>query len=220
MVVNLNYEERRNHERLVQQQAQIDKLESILEVVERCERLVETTSDMRQMMNIFIGLKREYADEFLIFNLYQLAIPLFTPLLKQKMNQWRPFASDKTEASDPLYCLDIYSDLKDLFRAESYQSAVNPFHRLIWETWMASFRKLLLPESIRACADTCVDILNAWSRVLPKYVYESVLEQLVLVKLRYEVEVWNPLVDPVSDLRLYFFLKHGLSETKQKTQMK
>lgn len=205
MVVNLNYEERRNRERLDQQQAQIDKLESILEVVERCERLLETTSDMRQMMNIFVGLKRDFADEFLIFNLYQLAIPLFTPLLKQKMNQWRPFARDKTETSaqfesDPFYCLDIYSDLKDLFRAESYQSAVNPFHRLIWETWMVSFRKQLLQESIRACTDTCVDILNAWSRVLPKYVYENILEQLVLVKLRYEVEVWNPLVDPVSDL--------------------
>lgn len=215
MVVNLNYEERRNRERLDQQQAQIDKLEGILEVVEHCERLLETTSDMRQLMNMFIGLKRDYADEFLIFNLYELAIPLFSPLLKQKMSQWRPFASDKnTETSDPLYCLDIYSDLKDLFRAESYQSAVNPFHRLIWETWMVSFRKLLLQESIRACADTCVDILNAWSRVLPKYVYENVLEQLVLVKLRYEVEVWNPLVDPVSDLRA-FFLKHGLTKRKK-----
>jgi hypothetical protein len=63
---------------------------------------------------------------------------------------------------------------------------------------MYAFRKLLLQESIRACADTCVDILNAWSKLLPKYIFENILEQLVLVKLRYEVEAWNPLVDPVS----------------------
>ena len=108
-----------------------------------------------------------------------------------------PDLTDQFE-TDPLFCLDLYADLKDLFRAESYQSAVNPFHRLVWETWMYAFRKLLLQESIRACADTCVDILNAWSKLLPKYIFENILEQLVLVKLRYEVEAWNPLVDPVS----------------------
>ena len=46
---------------------------------------------MRQMINIFTDLKRDYPDEFLIFNLYQLAIPLFTPLLRQRMSRWRPF---------------------------------------------------------------------------------------------------------------------------------
>jgi hypothetical protein len=91
MVVNLSYEESRSRERMQQQQLQIDKIENILTVIERCEHLLTTTSDMRQMITIFTDLKRDYPDEFLIFNLYQLAIPLFTPLLRQRMSRWRPF---------------------------------------------------------------------------------------------------------------------------------
>ena len=42
MVVNLSYEESRSRERMQQQQVQIDKIENILIVIERCEHLLAT----------------------------------------------------------------------------------------------------------------------------------------------------------------------------------
>ena len=200
MVVNLSYDKTRSLERIEHEKNQIDRIEDILSAIQKCEQLIESQSELRDIINTFVQLKKEYADEFLIFNLSQLAIPLFTPSLKEKMSKWRPFNNNKDlqndETTSILYCRDIYSDIKSLF-SNSRQS-INPFHRLIWETWMFSFRKLIAQENIRECAERCVDILNSWSSLIPKYVLDNILDQFILTKLIYEIEIWNPLVDVVS----------------------
>ena len=94
-----------------------------------------------------------------------------------------------------MYCYDLYADLKNIFRDSNH--SINPFHRLIWETWMLSFRKLIQQESIRHATGKCVLILEKWSNLLPKYILENIIEQHILVKLNYEVESWNPLIDTV-----------------------
>ena len=125
MVITLDYEESKHRQRIIEERDQIDKIENILEVIQKCETLLEANqADLRQIMNIFIQLKSEYEDEFLIFNLSQLAIPLFTPILKQRLTKWRPFDDVVTTVddvvTDPLFCFDIYADIKDLFKVYNY----------------------------------------------------------------------------------------------------
>lgn len=40
-----------------------------------------------------------------------------------------------------------------------------------------------------------VELLDTWTPLLPPWVLDNVLEQLVLPRLQKEVEAWNPLTD-------------------------
>lgn len=91
MVINLSYDKTRSLERIEQEKIEIDRIEDILLSIQKCEQLIESQSELKDIINTFVQLKKDYADEFLIFNLSQLALPLFTPSLKDKMSRWRPF---------------------------------------------------------------------------------------------------------------------------------
>jgi tuftelin-interacting protein 11 len=194
-LVSLEYEEARGRERACAEQAQVERVEALLGVVERCQALLESGSDLKAIMAAFTEIKSDFPDEFLVFSLHQLAIPLFGPVLSRKMSAWRPFDPDHA-LSDLLYCYDLFADLRDLFK-DLQGVSVSPFHRLLWDSWMTAVRKQLHEHGIRACTDRCVDLLGRWSRLVPRFMVENVLEKLVLVKLVCECEAWNPLVDVV-----------------------
>jgi tuftelin-interacting protein 11 len=174
---------------------------------------------------MFQDLKRTYPDEFIIHNLGQVAIPLFTPLLKKKMSIWQPFDNEDESIQDPdvveiidpdgnsnkeiTYCCDIYSSLSSLlsdvnidYAATSRDNNKNkfnlkPYHRLVWETWMPSFRKALLNVSLKHNACQCVDLLTVWSKLVPGWIMENIIGQCVQPKLSNEVDEWNPLTDTI-----------------------
>ena len=45
--------------------------------------------------------------------------------------------------------------------------------------------------------DPMIELLEAWKAVLPDWIIQNVLEQLVLPQLQANVEEWNPLTDTV-----------------------
>ena len=98
MIVSLSYEEKRSKERVRAEQEQIDKIKNLLGVIEKCEQLVKEDSvTLNDLIDIFQDLQTNYADEFLIFNLSQVAIPLLVPLLNKRMIRWSPFEEDNKD---------------------------------------------------------------------------------------------------------------------------
>ena len=98
MIVSLSYEEKRSRERVRAEQEQIDKIKNLLDVIDKCEQLVkEDNVTLNDLIDIFQDLQTNYADEFLIFNLSQVAIPLLVPLLNKRMIRWSPFEEDNKD---------------------------------------------------------------------------------------------------------------------------
>jgi len=194
-IVSLEYDESRNRERLKVEKDQIEKVEALMTLVERCQSLLDSESELKTLMNVFIELKINYPDEFIVFNLHELAIPLFGPVLKQKMAIWRPFDPEEPN-SDLIYCYELFADLRELF-IDLKGVSVNPFNRLLWDTWMVVLRKQLQEHGIRACTERCVELMGRWSRLVPKFMMDNILEKMILVKLVWECEAWDPLSDVV-----------------------
>jgi tuftelin-interacting protein 11 len=161
------------------------------------------------LIALFEEFKINYADEFIIFNLSQMALPLLIPALKNKMKIWKPFdqiskkktSENLSECHMLLYCHDVYRNLKELLGDKNFnfnqQQAMNPYHRILWETWVIVLRKLIGEESIRNISIECADLIKKWSDIVPGWIVEHLLDQVVLPKLISEVEDWNPLVDTV-----------------------
>ena len=73
---------------------------------------------------------------------------------------------------------------------------MDPYDRLVWEIWMPIFRRAVTIWSPRQC-DPLINILESWMPLLPIWILDNILDQLVLPRLQYEVDVWDPTVDTV-----------------------
>jgi tuftelin-interacting protein 11 len=139
--------------------------------------------------------------------LSQLAIPLITPILKAKMILWDPFGSsieDEQDAdfNDLDYCKDVYIDVKSMLRdtvsnTRAKKTNINMFDRIVWETWMPSFRRIVAKEEMKNISVRCVSLLKNWQSVLPTWIFENILESIIMPKLIDEVDEWDPTVDRI-----------------------
>ena len=149
------------------------------------------------MIGIFRDIQENYSDEFIIFNLSQLAIPLLTPVLKKRMDMWDPFETlivDDTENTDPQsneidYCKSMYANLKELLKdapqTQDKSSNINPYHRIVWDTWMPTFRRNISDVNLKnkEYSIKCVDVLNEWFNLLPSWIIANIIEQIIIPKL-------------------------------------
>ena len=73
---------------------------------------------------------------------------------------------------------------------------MDPYDRLVWEVWMPRLRRTLLTWSPKTCSPL-IDLLELWMPLLPPWVLDNILDQLVLPRLQREVSEWDPTTDPV-----------------------
>ncbi|KTG32097.1 hypothetical protein cypCar_00010883 [Cyprinus carpio] len=75
-------------------------------------------------------------------------------------------------------------------------SNMDPYHRLIWEVWVPVMRSCVSQWQPRNVGPM-VDCVECWAPVLPLWILDHVLEQLIFPRLQREVDNWNPLTDTV-----------------------
>lgn len=84
-IVNLQYEEKKSKERVKAESEQLEKLKILLSLIEECEIAVQKENvTVEEVIESFQSLQTNYADEFIIFNLTELAIPLLVPVIKRR----------------------------------------------------------------------------------------------------------------------------------------
>lgn len=154
--------------------------------------MAQTETSLDKLIEELAAFRDKFADEFIIYNLSEEAIPLLRPLLGRKMLEWRPFVDnasvDGPHALD--YCKSTYASLMSLLDGSNSggdQQQLNAYNRIVWETWMPALRAQLALVSLKQMGVECVDLLNEWSPVVPPWIINNVLEQIVLPKLVIEV---------------------------------
>ncbi|XP_078083506.1 tuftelin-interacting protein 11 [Mustelus asterias] len=199
MVVNLSHENEKLSEILAHEDKIIDKLSSILQIVEDCEKRLQPNCDnpltLEECAKIFEMLQEKYFEEYKMFDLAELSIAIVFPLLKEYFKTWNPL-------QDNNYGLDVMSKWRKLLERDQLQHggcdvlSLDPYHRLMWEVWMPYVRNVVSQWLPRNCAPM-VDFLENWMPAIPLWILDNILEQLIFPKLQREVENWNPLTDTV-----------------------
>ena len=73
-------------------------------------------------------------------------------------------------------------------------TSMDPYDRLVWDCWMPKFRSTISSWSPRIC-NPVIDLLECWMPLLPSWVMDNILDQMVLPRLHKEVETWDPTTD-------------------------
>ncbi|XP_074869059.1 tuftelin-interacting protein 11 [Carettochelys insculpta] len=199
MVVNLTHEIQKMSEVLLHEETAISNLSKVLEMVEECERRMQPSCDnpltLDECARIFETLQDKYYEEYRMSDRVDLAVAIVFPLMKDYFKNWDPL-------KDCTYGTDIIAKWKRLLENDQLLShsgqdlATDAFHRLMWEMWMPYVRNIIAQWQPRNCGPM-VDFLDSWVHVIPVWILDNILDQLIFPKLQKEVENWNPLTDTV-----------------------
>uniref|UniRef100_A0A8C7ZGJ6 Tuftelin-interacting protein 11 n=1 Tax=Oryzias sinensis TaxID=183150 RepID=A0A8C7ZGJ6_9TELE len=197
VVVSLSHESRALQSRLEAEQDAIQKMEAVLALVERFpsgETPPGEGPTLQECAQIFETLQTDYYEEYKMMGLADLAVAVVHPLLKEKLHSWEPL-------KDSAYCLEDIGQWRAILESRDLRSSgpdsnMDPYHRLLWEVWIPVMRMCVSGWQPRMVGPM-VDCVTLWAPLLPQWILDHLLEQLILPRLQREVDNWNPLTDTV-----------------------
>eukprot|EP00090_Calanus_glacialis_P026300 TRINITY_DN41326_c0_g1_i1.p1 TRINITY_DN41326_c0_g1~~TRINITY_DN41326_c0_g1_i1.p1 ORF type:complete len:713 (+),score=291.77 TRINITY_DN41326_c0_g1_i1:106-2244(+) len=175
---------------------QIEAMEQIIDVLDKLEEKHNTGElDHELAVKAFTKLKEEFSSEFQEFELSYCAQTVVIPLVKQSLTSWSPLAG----RNESLPHLTTFTQWREILEAggDTQPGADTPmaaYHSLVWESWVPLVR-LAVQRWHSRDPQPLVAFLELWRPLVPPWIMQHVLEQLVLARLQAEVEVWDPLTD-------------------------
>lgn len=141
-----------------------------------------------------------YYNEYKAYNLAELSIPFVKPLIDKMYVQWDPLNSIGEIKLGYEIFLEWRALLEDSKASTntytSSKSQIDPYHRLIWDVWMPHLRRVIFRHDMRKC-EVLIDFFESWYSLLPHWIVDEILHEVILKKLKSDVEEWNPLADTV-----------------------
>lgn len=174
---------------------QIEALEHVLSMI---KSMMERSGDKVNSLTLdaaaehFKEIQEDYYEEYVMYDIGSLAIQIVGPLLKEKLASWKPL-------DDPRIPLGLFKQWKDILEMDnkgtlSSGMCEDPYHKLLWETWMPCVRIAISNWNCRNC-ELLIELLEHWLPLIPLWILENIREQLVLPRIQNEVENWNPMTD-------------------------
>ncbi|MBN3306862.1 TFP11 protein, partial [Amia calva] len=192
VVVSLSHESTALQDTLSEEQRSLSRLEHILELVERCEGEALSLDDCAR---VFETLQADFHTEYKALGLGDLAAAVVHPLLKAWLRDWDPL-KDSVRGLEEVGRWRAVLETGQLPHSQPDSSAMDPYHRLLWEVWVPLVRSAVLQWQPRNVGPM-VDFLESWAPLLPVWILDNILETLIFPRLQREVENWNPLTDTV-----------------------
>jgi tuftelin-interacting protein 11 len=166
-IVTLEQEELSLKNVIEQETRHITTLETVHNMV---QKLIDQTSDKSNPRTIdkaveaFKELQEKYYEEYQLYELGDLASKLVAPLLKDLLNTWLPL-------QNPQEPMTLFKQWKDILEGGQSQtlssmSTQDPYHYLVWQTWMPSVRTAVNNWNCQTC-EPLIEFLEHWLPLLP-----------------------------------------------------
>lgn len=168
----------------------IETLEGASDLVDKLVTSNESLT-LEETEKIFLELKIDYKNEFEEFSLGDLVPGIIAPKMAELMSDWKPL-EDQTKHVE---LLKKWAGILGYHKTQ-VTTAFDPYPALIWSTIVPCFRRATNEWNPRVHQPMAA-LLDAWSELLPDWMLDNILEQIVLAKLTQEVNLWDPLTDTI-----------------------
>ncbi|XP_036382847.1 tuftelin-interacting protein 11 [Megalops cyprinoides] len=203
MVVTLSHESTALQQRMAEEQEALRRLEGVMELVERFEAAESAGGEsqdgppltLQECAHIFETLQNDFYQEYKVLGLGDLAVAVVHPLLREKLRGWDPL-KDSTQKLEEVGQWRAILESGQSHHSNPDSSQMDPYHRLLWEVWVPVMRSTVSQWQPRNVGPM-VDCVESWAPLLPLWILDHLLEQLIFPRLQREVENWNPLTDTV-----------------------
>ncbi|CAL9093496.1 unnamed protein product [Musa textilis] len=191
-VVSFQMEKEKILKEEMRQRQQLQVMEMIAGVLERVkDDNLSGVLTLDSLLATFRDLKERFREDYKLCNISCVACAFAYPLLLRVFQGWEPL-------QNPLHGMSLISSWRDLLQgdqphdfSESLLTA-SPYAQLVSEVILPAVRISGTNTWQARDPEPMLRFLEAWERLLPPVVLQSVLENVVMPKLAAAVETWDP----------------------------
>ncbi|CAI2327742.1 unnamed protein product [Caenorhabditis sp. 36 PRJEB53466] len=152
---------------------------------------------MSECQQLFRRLRSEFGHEYQLYSLESVAIPTVLPLVQRHFATWTPLKQKD-------YGCDLVAEWREIlenstgkmtFGHNKMGDEIAAYDRLIWEGVVPSVRRCCLQWDPRSEMNEMLELIEQWTPLLPIWIKENILEQLVIPKISEKVSDWDPVTD-------------------------
>lgn len=145
----------------------------------------ETTRQLKQ-------LETEHESVIDEYRLSEVAVAAVHPLFRQSMEEWEPL-KDPTHLVSHLQSLQrILTSKKHDEERQRQRQSTTPYETMIYTLWLPRVRSTFLNDWDVHDPGPATALIEAWKDIIPKFVYASVIDQVVVPKLTTALQEWKP----------------------------
>ncbi|KAJ8506660.1 hypothetical protein OPV22_007546 [Ensete ventricosum] len=191
-VVSLQIEKEKILKEEMRQRQQLQVMETIAGVLERVkDDNLSGVLTLDSLLATFRDLKERFREDYKLCSISSVACAFAYPLLLRVFQGWEPL-------QNPLHGMSLISSWRDLLQGDQPRDfsesllTASPYAQLVSEVILPAVRISGTNTWQARDPEPMLRFLEAWERLLPPVVLQSVLENVVMPKLTAAVDTWDP----------------------------
>lgn len=175
--------------RLAAERSHVAPLASVVEAVAQLSAAAEHAAGLEALAPHVALLLDQPADAAASLGLDEAVAGAMVPALRRAVAAWDPLAEPHA------FTTPLAAWLPLLLRGSSDASSerpMTPYESVLWNVWMPAVRAALTNAWDVYDAAPAVSLVEAWCALVPPFIYDNLLDQLVLPKVGRAVQAWAP----------------------------
>ncbi|QRV88943.1 Tuftelin-interacting protein 11 [Ceratobasidium sp. AG-Ba] len=180
----------------------VDEISAKAKVV---AREPEPQTALEQFTPYFDQLLMEYSGEYERHRLDEIVVASVAPTIRRAMAQWEPL-------NEPAAFTDIFRRWKKAFRLRptvestalitndlrptssttAVETQMTPYESMLWSIWLPRVRSSINNDWSPTEPYGALSLFDAWRDLLPTFIHDNVLDQLIIPKIQKAVADWTP----------------------------
>ncbi|KIK96718.1 hypothetical protein PAXRUDRAFT_825661 [Paxillus rubicundulus Ve08.2h10] len=168
---------------------------------------------------LFSRLLVQFPTEFDRYQLDEIVVAAIAPTVRRIVAQWNPLQDPSALVSTfrtwkqalkvnlveqpPETQVDVYGT-RTIAPPPIIEKPMTPFESLLWNVWLPKVRTSINNEWDPSNSSPAIKLYETWASILPPFVRDNILDQLILPKLVKAVSEWNSKRSSVSLRSLVF----------------
>lgn len=189
-------EEEMARRKIVLEERKLVRIRGALEVVKELEAVSrriggdvgEEEGILEEFTPLIERLEKDYRDDISELALDEAVVGAIAPVLRALWSQWRPF-------KQPTFTTSYLSKWAALVPTQDTLSTpasgtMTPFDTLLWTHWMPTIRSSFIDFKPHH-PSSAVSLLETWRPLLPRFIFDNVIDQLLLPALHRSLSSWD-----------------------------
>ncbi|KAK8843422.1 hypothetical protein IAR55_007079 [Kwoniella newhampshirensis] len=176
------------------------------------EQATSASPSLLPLSDSFKTLMTDFKDEYKLYALDDVIVGAISQVLRRAFAEWKPFdvssdvllsslkpwhAAFNLSSTDDDDTLAVAIDGEERngrtgVKQENGERAMTAWESLIWSLWLPKVRSTINNDWDPLRPHPAVHLLESWDSILPLFIRDNILDQLVLPKVKTTVEHWDP----------------------------